>query len=355
MEFIYKWEDNKEVCNLLTKLYNNTVNYLKELKFDQKYAKQFINDVEEYLFYVKNSVYDLSRVVSKLSGIKFIGFFDATDFEHSKLDDACEIPPMLLSDDAIYLNNKIHGDDKLNDRERMKLYLFSGLTHKAISLQDEKTLEFSRILSDNAFDFRQRKIELIVNNGWLLLENVIAQEIAEHATYTVLSKERPGSRPGLDGEIFPIEDYYVYSNLEMYRMFSEILINFGFSVSKIGELTSHSRERIVYDFTVRAMNENLSDSIISEYVQKNNEIELYKLLYFMGLLVNEKDAVYGMESIHNLRLSLEDTKIIYSAIFEILNSHFNLSNNEYHDIPIPKKNKYISKKRKYILFKSNEM
>ena len=355
MEFKYDWKDNKEVCDLLVNLYYNTYDYLQSVGYDLKYAEEFIHDIEDYLFYIKHSFYHLDRAVAKLSSIKFIGFFDAEDFISSKKNSDVLVPPMIYSDDAIYLNDNMQGNERLTGRERMRLYLYSGLTHKIVSLQNEKTLEFSKIKSDNIFDFKQRKIELVVNNGWFLLENVIAQEMAEHITYKTLGKYRPEATPGLEGEVYPIDFYYVYSDLEMYRMFSEILVSFGFAISRIGELTSHSRFRIINDFTVRAMNEDFSDAIISEFVSNGEEFVLYDLLYLFGLLVNEKDATYGMDSIHNLRLTCDDTETILMSISKILSRYFNLDDKKYQDVPVPKRARYLGRRRGSDLYKYEDL
>ena len=113
-------------------------------------------------------------------------------------------------------------------------------------MKSKKTLEFSKIYS-KYLRYNISKTETIVNNGWLLIEDVLSQELAEKITYYALNKVRPQCRPGLENEEFPISGSKISSNLEMYRVFQSLLVNFGLTLGKISTIYDYSEKAIIND------------------------------------------------------------------------------------------------------------
>ena len=76
-----------------------------------------------------------------------------------------------------------------------ELYNFEAKAN--VNLKNEKTLEFSKMYN-LGYTKEGHEIELIVNNGWLLLEESLSQMLAERITYFILKKQKPGISPGPD-------------------------------------------------------------------------------------------------------------------------------------------------------------
>ena len=341
MELNYDWDNYASVIDFLNNLYDNTVVSLIEKGYDIKYANEFINDIEDYLYYFKIHNYNLNNIIHKLEDIQVIEFYDSLIINNH--NDNIKFPPVINKTIKILLNTNIQGDKRLSSRERRRLYLYQGLSHSLMSIKSKKTIEFSEIFS-KYLRYNTSLTETIVNNGWLLIEDVLSQELAEKITYFALDKIRPQYRSGLENEEFPISGSKISSNLEMYRMFQSLLINFGLTLGKISNIYDYSEKTITNDLLKYAINNDLSYLIIAEYNEKNNLVPLYQILYLMGLLVNEMYRTYSINFIHNKPLSLEEVNQIYDNIIELTNSLISFDNDEYPNADIT--NIYLDRENK---------
>lgn len=346
MKLNYDWGNYTSVVDFLDNLYNNTLLFLIDNGYDTKYANEFINDIEDYLYYFKIHNYNINNIIHKLEDIQVIEFYDSLIINNH--NDNIKFPPVINKTIKILLNTNIQSDKRLSSRERRRLYLYQGLSHSLISMKSQKTLEFSKIYSKYLM-YNTNTIETIVNNGWLLIEDVLSQELAEKITYFALDKIRPQYRPGLENEEFPISGSKISSNLEMYRMFQSLLINFGLTLGKISNIYDYSEKTITNDLLKYAVNNDLSYLIIAEYNEKNNLVPLYQILYFMGLLVNEMYRTYSINFIHGNNLTGEEVNLIYDNIIELTNSLISFENQEYPDANIT--NIYLDREHKEKILK----
>ena len=329
MMYMYNWDSNPNVIEYLNKLYKNTLSYLTENNYDAEYANEFIYDVEDFIYYFKINKYNVNNILSKISDIECIEFYDSF-FTSNRVNDNSEVPPVMNRGSKLLLNVDIAGNKRLSSKERRRMYLYVGLAHSILSFKSTNTLMlaklYSRYLSSN-----EAMTESIVNNGWQLLEDTLAQEIAEKITYVTIGKVRPGYRPGLDGEEYPISGHQVSSNLEDYRVFQEILVRFGLTISKIGNLFDYSNNSIINDLIDCSINHRLSNVIINDYCDRKNSFKLYQLLYLMGILLNEKYRVYHMNYIRNNKLSVEEVDRIYGSIHDFTDELVNFDDNAVND------------------------
>lgn len=344
MTFKYDWDSYPKVKEFLIKIYNNTLNSLKLYNYNEYYAKEFLSDIEDYIYYFRISNYDIDRIINKLDNIDRIIFLN--------LGNKLGSLPVITIGNRILLNTNIDKDKRLTSKERRRLYLYRSLSHSLLSFRNEKTKEFSKIFNEY-LPTNAKETELLVDNGWLLLEDTLSQEIAEKITYKMINKDRPGLRPGLENETFPIDGNIVSSNLEMNRMFQPILILFGMTIDNIGNMYNITPEVISNDFIKIAISKEFSDLVISEYISKDNIIELYQLLYLMGLLINEQYSIYDINFISKLNLTNEEIKEIYSSIYKLCTGLTSFENKEYESIAIPKKEYPILTKKRIINFLNN--
>lgn len=324
MEFTYNWDSYPRVIDYLSKIYINNINYLLNNGYDLEYAKEFTRDIEDYLYYFKIKKYNINIIIDKINDIDNIEFYDSLYVNNNKNHEET-ILPVLNRGTKILLSTYISGDNRLSSKERRKLYIYQGLSHSVISLKNKKTLLFSK--KYNRYLDGIYITENIVNNGWLLLEDTLSQELAEKITYCTLNKIRPGYKPGLENEEYPISDYKISSNLEMYRMFQELIIKFGLTINKIGNIVNYSDKSIMNDMLKYSINNDFSSIVIDQYNQDNLSLELYQILYLMGLLINEKYRIYHMNFINN-KLTTQEIDEIYDRIVKLTNLLISFNDNQ---------------------------
>jgi len=331
MLFKYNWEKYPEVKNILNKIYVNTLDSI-----GKEYTDEFLSYIEDFLHYLEIYNYNFNKIIKLLSEIDMVGFQENIYISKGRtiIPNYKNMPPVINLGNKILLNPVLEGDCRLSVEERRRLYLYHGLANTFLSFKSDKTKAFSELYSDILGEDKF-KTEAIVNHGWYLLEEVIAQELAERATYELIDKERPKKRYGLEYEKkFPLHDSDVYSNLEFYRMFQIILLNFGVTLSKIGCQGNCNITLMTFKLLKKAINTNFSDDVISEYIIKENETELYILLYLMGLLMNEKYATYGLRPIPDIEIDIEEVHKVYDSIYKITTGLIDMSDDEYYSVPI---------------------
>lgn len=337
MKFKYNWENYLRIENFLTKLYNNTLEYLSKGGYSLDYALEFIWDIEDFLYYMIIKHYDIERVLSCIEEIEYIGFMKYTIIKDGKevVPNYKMLPSVINSGMNILLNPSISGDSRLTDKERRRLCLYHGLSHNILGFKNENTKDFSKKYSD-MLPGNKNTTQTIVSNGWLLLEETLAQEIAEMITYEMIGKKRPGLRPGIEKQdLFPIDGDRISSNLEEYRMFQSMLVSFAMTINRTDIMSECTPFIIMYRLFKKSIDEDFTKVVLSEYIENNRELELYQLLYLMGLLVNEKYATYGLRPIKNIVLDNEEIDDIFTKIYRQLHclismdkNNLNISNQE---------------------------
>ena len=339
MKFKYDWSNYPKLKDLFFRVYLNTVTVAKMNKANKLFSEEILSDMEEYFNYLKNNGYDINKIVNKFDSLLFIDLFK----NKLRVDNGIiylSQEPVIKTNEVIVLNDYISGDNRLTERERRRLYLYKGLSKFIFNFSNDKTKEFSGLYSD-LFDDKE-ETQVLVNSGWLLLEETLSQELAERITYDVSHKERPEYRPGIEVmDDYPINGSKVSSRLEAYRPFEELIIKFGGTISGVGSIMDYSETKMMDDLIAKAIKNNLSDAIISEYIFNHNELELYVILYNMGLLINEKYATYGKRIVRNKILELKDVNNIYDKLTNMFDALFNLDQDEYLGIAIKEVNKNI--------------
>lgn len=328
MELNYDWSKYPQVLEFLTKIYFNSIDKLTESEYDRIYVQEFINDIEDYLYYFKIHNYNINNIIYKLQDIEVIEFYSSLIVGDEKNNSNINFPPVINRYTSILLNSNIKGDKRLTSRERRRLYLYQGLSHNLMNMKNLKTMEFSKIFS-RYLNFEKNKTETIVNNGWMLIEECLCQELAEKITYFSLDKIRPQYRPGLENEEYPVNGSKISSNLEMYRPFQEITVNFGLTISKIANLYDYSEKAILNDLLKYSINNNLPYLVIAEYNEKDNLLELYQILYLMGLLVNEEYRNYHKSFLYEDSLTEKEGNQIYEMLLELLNRLISFEEEKY--------------------------
>ena len=310
MEFKYNWHKYPDIVTLLLEIYFNTCTIL-EKKYDGKIiAEEYIHMTEEYLIYLSRHGFDLKIIHDKLKNLLYV-----------KPETFKEDIPVINGDRCILLNENIEDTDKLDLKENQRLYLYKGLSRVLFNFNEKRIDEFSLVFED------ENKNKDVVIRGFDLILDTLAEELAERATFETLGKKRPTTTIGYGEDEFPINDSLIASRLLHERAFDEILINFGLTISNVGNMFNYGHDKLMDDLLQNAINYDLSNLIISEYIYKGNGQELYNILYMMGLLVNARDH-------KNLLYLDKNFNKVYNSLLEECQKLVTFDDDYYEDVPI---------------------
>lgn len=342
MNLKYNWDNDLRVKLFLQKIYYNSLDKLEETYYQASYANEFVTAIEDFLCCVKIFSYDFDRILDLLSPLEYISFMMPLSIDNGSLVklNYHYMPPVINFGTYILLNPQMDTDTRLTDVERRRMYIFHGLANSLLNFQNDVTLKFSEMY-DDLIPKENQCTSRVVYDGFFLLEEALAQEIAERFNYFISGKNRPGITLGgdvLDKKI--IASGKISSNLEYFRTFQELLIRFGLTVPSVGDKLEYSREKIIYDLVKKSLNNNFAIEAIAYYVDSHNEATLYQILYVMGLLLNEKNRLHNMPMINMISLSEKESNTLYDDLIKLLNRHVSLDDQtcdnitDFSDIPL---------------------
>lgn len=290
MKTIYSWPQKPEVPIFLENILNNTTKYLTSQKItyssSSEIAQELVNYLEEYLYTAYAYHYNFSKIFLSLSTLERLEISNT------------EIPVQTYNPKIVLSNNLLSAP-----KEILRYNLYLGLTKHVINLKSEETLAFSRIFSNSLGEHRC-STNILVNHGWILLEDTLVADMARKFIYYTI---------GQNFERTVNEEYYY-----------EITSMFGLTLSNVGHPDAHSEEIIMHDLLKKTLNADLPKAVISEYYQNNNQIELYQILYIMGLLINEKDRRFP-----HISLTETENKLLNQELKNIIFSIATLNEEEY--------------------------
>ena len=247
MKTIYEWHKKPEVPIFLENVLNNTTKCLLSKKVvysdSVEIAKELVNYLEQYLYIAYTYHYNFSKIFLSLSSLKFLNIA-TTDI------------PVQTYDPKIVLSSNLLASPK----EELRYNLYLGLTKHIINLKNEETLAFSRVFSESLGE-EKVNTNVLVNHGWLLLENTLTADMARKFTYYTT---------GVHPKRTESDEYYY-----------QITTMFGMTLDKVGSMDDYSSTVIMYNLLHKALNTDLSKAVISEYYQKDYQIELYQILYII--------------------------------------------------------------------------
>lgn len=298
MEHKYNWKDYPEINSLLNEIYKNTLLENRQ-NGNLPQAIELVRYIEDYILNVINQ-YDAKKTIASLEKIKSIRITKST------------VPIYILGSTIVINENLFKNNSKEENTttidSQIIYYLYYELSKHIISFKSEITEKFSKIYS-NSLQGYDKKIEtqIMVNNGWLFLEEIIAKEAAERFTYITLNKIRLSTKI----------DFKYYN----------IIVMFGMTLNKIGNKENHSNGIIMYSLLKKAFNNDFSKEVISEYISRNSEFELYQILYIMGLIINEQN-----NRIPNVKLTDEEINNLFIELNKLLTGSITLEEDEYQTV-----------------------
>ncbi len=212
----------------------------------------------------------------------------------------------------------------LSAAEIRRLYMFHEMGHKILNiLANEEVINFftntiASTLASKGLEGADLHYKEFIKEGFWMIEECLAQELAEYLTYYSANKERPEFTTRRD------LDCVILSNLDFYGIFQMPTIKLGRTIRGCAKPSS-TNEEILLNMIRKALNTNFNLELISEYNQGDANLyhDLFLTLRAMGMIKVMKYASFGIGSSINV-----NTQSCLNAIENITRR-----NRDYRDYP----------------------
>lgn len=316
MKYNYNWDKYPEIKVFLEKIYTNTQNELKNIDDTNINVQEVISYIEEYLLAIIEHKYDINKVIKTLETLEYISFKELL-LIHGR-NNIQSIPAFMDFGNRIFLN------DEIKDKNMKRFYLYQALTSRILNFKNNDTYSFSKIYANDIQSDKKFETSILVDSGWLLLEEALSMEIARR--FTAYSTNNNIFIPAIPNE------------------YLDILLLFGMTISNTCTQESHSKIIIIHNLAKQAFNQDFTNKVIKEYIAKGQEFELYQSLFMMGHLMNKKSKRFP-----NYLASDDEIKKMTIELYQILRSLITIENKEYDEnIEIKPKKLTITKKNRLI-------
>ena len=300
-EFKYNWRNYKEIESYLKRLMYSSYARNKEIR---PYLPQLIHYMEDFFaqcikdgFISKTNINTiLERLKDEKNGLRALKpLLDKGKYGRS-VDDVVEINLSI----GRHANSPLLDPDDL-----LRVYLYHEVGHKILHIHsNEKTINnyvqaLDGMLEEKGvFNFETTYKDELVSDGFLMIEECLAQELAERLTYEITGKKRPKIKTR--NEIANIqggvpEIVLVPNNYDFYGLFQEPTIEFGKTLRGChGRETTD--EEILGNMIKKALYTNFDEQVIREYNHGNGELfkDLFLTLRTMGFVLRQKYASFGV-------------------------------------------------------------
>ncbi len=317
----YKSNFDEQITKFIEEIYMNTKEYLSNSgNFSTKASEissQLVGYIKDFFTIMSYNNYDLERAIKSLGDIKLIKVTNTV----SKV---ASFEGAVLINQDFFLKSKNYSDNEI------RYLLFYALTKQILSFRTEDTLNFSKTFSSILGENRYM-IEVLVNYGWLLLEECIALEISKRFI-----------------KMFDENARFVEQSSDDFEL---ITLTFGMTLSNIANKENHSASFIMYNLMKKAMNQDFSKTVISEYIENGSQIELFEILYLMGLILNEhnKRFPYIILSEKDYRDSFKQLHLLITSLVNLESSIINQQTSSENTNPISASKKFNPFEAKRIL------
>ena len=314
MEYNYKnnWDKYPKIKKILEEIYLNTKKELTKINFKEVNAEEITSYVEDYLIALIDCKYDINNAIPALENLKYISFEETLLIQAQPK--ALSFPPFMDFGNRIFLDSNV----KNTDMRRFNLY--QALTSRILNFKNNNTQSFSKIYCSEIQSDKKLEASILVDSGWLLLEEALSMEIARR--FTAYSTKN---------------NVFIPSAVNEYL---DILLLFGMTISNTCTTESHSKSIVIYNLTKQAFSKDFTERVIKEYLAKGQEFELYQALFIMGHLLNKKTKRFP-----NYLASDDEIRKLTLELYEILRSLITIENIKYDEnIEIKSKKLTLSNK-----------
>ena len=235
----------------------------------------FIKNVEEYLYYYKDSP-NFENIFKSISNVKRISVLPS--------DSRGIYGQAIAETNTLLINPDLLRSSTLTASERTRLYVAHELGHIVNN-------DWVKMAKDYANQQAQRgvisqKQSKLFESGFDMLDEAITQNRAENFAYSFAGKNRPGMRSTTRGVGVYANVPYL-TNFDFYGEFQIPASRFAKTLRGIGKYDNN--QTALDMLSTRALSPNFANDIINEYVRDGQFANLVTLAEKMGII---KNAVY---------------------------------------------------------------
>jgi len=307
--FKYNWNNNKLISDYLKRLFIDSFINDESIRKDLPYL---IHNIEDYFETgINNKIFTKDNIVNVYKRLKD-GFRTLVYTDRDK----------ILSDrkeDKIYINRdlrlyfKTDKENSLSPVEFRKIYLYREMNKVILNIKDDPYIDkyissFESVMDEKKGLISDKLDKSLINDGFIMIEDLLAQNLAEYMTYLSCGKERP---------IFTIkliDNYPAVTNLADKALFQKPVTSLGKSLVGI---SNKSDTVTLLNMTKLALESSLVEAIIMIYKEgtATKYYDLFILLQNFGVLKreeNNKGSIYKV-----------DLRRVNSIIDTIINRNLN--------------------------------
>lgn len=242
-----------------------------------------IEKIEESLGYIDDYLYYFYQFSNENFVSIFMNLIDNLKF-------ITVLPPTMRgvygqyknNEKVLYINPKLHSNQRLTSEERTRLYICHELGH----IQNSKWMNnLIIILNDINCSIEDKQL---MYDGFSLLDEAITQDRAENIAYYFSSKTRHNMAQRATA-LFDGKPHK--TNFDYYGEFQVPTIDFARTLRGIGKL--EDIDLVMKEFGIRALKEDFSKKIFEEYTTDGQISNLYYLLKRLGIIKNAAYAAFG--------------------------------------------------------------
>ena len=309
--FKYRWEGNQLIVDYLKRLFISSFIENEDIRND---LPILIHNVEDFFATgINTRLFNKSNIVNVYKrlkdNVKLIGYTS----KESEPSNYTSEGILINKDLRVYLRNE--KQTSLSPVEMRKLYLFRELSKKVLLIKDENLVSIYNKTIEKVLEEKNSKIDLnldksLIIDGFEMIEDLVAQNLAEELAYTSSDKTRPKFMVKIEKNI------PVVSNLDDRGIFEKQVVNFGKTLAGI---STKSDNETLLNMAKLSLEASLGETIIAQYKEGNAQkyYDLFILLQNFGVLYRGNTKVDNIYTVN------------YKNIFSILDeiSKRNLGNN----------------------------
>lgn len=303
----YNFGNNNQlrISNLLNEILNGSNNlFAEQLQNGQignvqnEYAEMisFISNVEEYLYYYKDSQ-NFENILNSISNIKKISVLP--------INERGIYGRAISEENTLLINPSLGASSTLNHKERTRLYVAHELGHFVNNKWMTTIYKFldTRVRAGKMTNEQAN----LFSEGFSMLDEAITQNNAENFAYSFAGKSRPNKQYTTRGVgVFGNRQYL--TNYDFYGEFQLPTAKFAKTLRGIGK---YNDDDVALDILCkRALSPSFALDIIEEYNKDGQIDNFYKIVDNMGII---KQAVYtsfggddNIMALQNSQRALED-------------------------------------------------
>jgi hypothetical protein len=269
----------------------------------------------------ENFITDISQKVSSEEYIKNIGLFLATGYKKgiitpgnfirvldklSQVTSISELPPEDRDNSGITQkdnNNPLKLTLKINpdmDEFHRRQYLFRELTHVVLAGENQNIIStFGKYFAFNPESPQDNQKLTCMSNGYLLLEDAMAQEVSESLVYASYNRPRPIPTKAVhEPDILPRIPFS--TNWNSLGLYQPLAVAFSRTFRGIGCLQAtrfQNRDEITMSaLCAKAFNGNFANQLLTEYKKNGQLIKLCSTLMNLGNVYLVKQSSMGVNN-----------------------------------------------------------